>query len=48
MKEVKRILRYFKETLNLVLWYLASASIEQVGFADVDYARYLVDRKSTS
>lgn len=48
LKAVKRILRYLKGTLNLVLWYPAGSSFDLIGYADADYAGYLVDKKSTS
>lgn len=44
---VKRIFRYFIGTLNLVLWYSTGNSFDLFGFADADYAGYLIDRKST-
>ena len=34
--------------MNLVLWYPSGDSFDLIGFADADYAGYLVDRKSTS
>lgn len=48
MKESKRILRYLKGSQGIRLWYPRSGSYELVGFVDADYARYLVDKKSTS
>lgn len=48
LKVTKRILRYLKGFMNLVLWYPASTSFKLVGFANIDYAGYLVDRKNTS
>ena len=48
LKAVKRIFRYLKNTSDLVLWYPRECSIDLVGYADADYAGFLVDRKSTS
>ena len=48
LKAVKRILRYLKGTINLVLWYPTGDSFDLKGFADADYAGHMVDRKSTS
>lgn len=48
LKAVKRILRYLKGTMNLVLWYPTGDSFDLKGFADADYAGHMVDRKSTS
>ncbi|XP_070008280.1 uncharacterized protein [Nicotiana sylvestris] len=45
---VKRILRYFKGTIDLCLWYPKGSNFNLVGYADVNYAGFLVDRKSTS
>ncbi|XP_070003407.1 secreted RxLR effector protein 161-like [Nicotiana sylvestris] len=48
LKVAKRILRYLKGTQDLVLYYPSGGSLNLIGYADVDYAGYLVDRKSTS
>ncbi|XP_070010298.1 secreted RxLR effector protein 161-like [Nicotiana sylvestris] len=48
LKVSKRILRYLKETQDLVLYYLSGDSFNPIGYADAYYAGYLVDRKSTS
>ena len=48
LKVVKRILRYLKGTMNLVIWHPTGDSFDLKGFADVDYAGHMVDRKSTS
>ena len=45
---VKRILRYLKHTPDLALWYAKGCNFDLVGYADADYAGFLVDRKSTS
>jgi hypothetical protein len=41
-------MRYLVLTPNLVLWYPQGSHFELLGYSDVDYARYKVDRKSTS
>ena len=48
LKAVKRILRYLKGSVNLVLWYPSRDSFDLIGFADAVYAGYLLDQKSTS
>jgi len=48
LQAVKRILRYLKGTTDLGLWYPKGTNFGLVGYADVDYAGYLVDRKSTT
>ncbi|XP_070040345.1 secreted RxLR effector protein 161-like [Nicotiana tomentosiformis] len=48
LKAAKRILRYLKGTQDLVLYYPSGYSFDLIGYADADYAGYLVDRKSTS
>ncbi|XP_070015179.1 secreted RxLR effector protein 161-like [Nicotiana sylvestris] len=48
LKAVKRILRYLKGTHDLVLYYPSGNSFNLIGYADADYAGYLVDKKSTS
>jgi hypothetical protein len=45
---VKRIMRYLVLTPYLGLWYPKGAHFELIGYSDVDYARYKVNRKSTS
>nr|GEV39173.1 retrovirus-related Pol polyprotein from transposon TNT 1-94 [Tanacetum cinerariifolium] len=45
---VKRIFRYIKGTTHLGLWYPKRTDIETVVYADSDYVRDYVDRKSTS
>nr|XP_016478366.1 PREDICTED: uncharacterized protein LOC107799738 [Nicotiana tabacum] len=47
-KEAKRILRYLEGTQDLVLFYPSGASFNLIGYADTDFAGYLVDRKITS
>ncbi|XP_075074546.1 secreted RxLR effector protein 161-like [Nicotiana tabacum] len=48
LKATKRILRYLKGTRDLVLYYPSGDSFNLIGYADADYAGYLMDRKSTS
>ncbi|XP_075088319.1 secreted RxLR effector protein 161-like [Nicotiana tabacum] len=48
LKEAKRILRYLKGTQDLVLYYPTGNSFNLIGYADIDYAGYLIDRKRTS
>lgn len=48
LKAFKRILGYLKGTSVLGLWYPKGSNLNLVGYADADYAGYLVDRKSTS
>jgi len=48
LKAAKWILRYLKHTHDLALWYPKGCNFNLVGYADADYAGFLVDRKSTS
>ncbi|XP_070022750.1 secreted RxLR effector protein 161-like [Nicotiana sylvestris] len=48
LKAAKRILRYLKGTQDLVLYYHSGDNFNLIGYADADYAGYLMDRKSTS
>nr|GEX91851.1 copia protein [Tanacetum cinerariifolium] len=48
LKEVKRIFRYLKGTINIGLWYSKDSSFELTAFLDVDHAECLDTRKSTS
>ncbi|XP_075099256.1 secreted RxLR effector protein 161-like [Nicotiana tabacum] len=48
LKASKIILRYLKGTHDLVLYYLTGDSFNLIGYADADYAGYLMDRKSIS
>lgn len=48
LKGDKMILRYLKGMWDLVMFYPSSDSFDSIGYADADYARYLVDRKSSS
>ncbi|XP_070030517.1 secreted RxLR effector protein 161-like [Nicotiana sylvestris] len=48
LKSAKKILRYLKGIQDLVLYYPSGDGFNLIGYADADYAGYLVDRKSTS
>jgi len=48
LKAVKRIIRYLKHTPDITLWYPKGCNFDLVGYANADYAGFLVDRKSTS
>nr|GEU69476.1 hypothetical protein [Tanacetum cinerariifolium] len=48
LKEVKRIFRYLRGTINMGLWYTKDYSFELTGFLDADYARCKDTFKSTS
>jgi len=43
LKAVKRILIYLKHTADLALWYPRGCNFDLVGYADADYAGFLVD-----
>ncbi|GJZ30588.1 retrovirus-related pol polyprotein from transposon TNT 1-94 [Tanacetum coccineum] len=47
-KEVKRIFRYLRGTVNTGLWYTKDSGIELTGFSDADYAGCKDTFKSTS
>ncbi|KAK2988354.1 hypothetical protein RJ640_001539 [Escallonia rubra] len=47
-KVAKRILRYFKGTTDLGIFYPASGDMKLVGYSDSDWARDVDDRKSTT
>nr|GEZ76727.1 copia protein [Tanacetum cinerariifolium]GEZ76734.1 copia protein [Tanacetum cinerariifolium] len=48
LKEVKRIFRYLRGTVNSGLWYLKDFGFELTGFLDADYAGCKDTFKSTS
>nr|GEY30088.1 retrovirus-related Pol polyprotein from transposon TNT 1-94 [Tanacetum cinerariifolium] len=48
LKEVKRIFRYLRGTVNMSLWYTKDSGFELTGFSDADYARCKDTFKSTS
>ncbi|XP_070045030.1 secreted RxLR effector protein 161-like [Nicotiana tomentosiformis] len=45
---VNRILRYLEGTTYLYIWYPKGSNFNLVGYADNDYAGFLLDRKRTS
>nr|GEX38151.1 hypothetical protein [Tanacetum cinerariifolium] len=48
LKEVKRIFRYLRGTVNMGLWYTKDYGFELIGFLDADYAGCKDTFKSTS
>ncbi|GJS75081.1 retrovirus-related pol polyprotein from transposon TNT 1-94 [Tanacetum coccineum] len=48
LKEVKRIFRYFKGSINMGLWYLKDFGFKLTAFSDANHAGCLDIRKSTS
>nr|GEW37696.1 Gag-Pol polyprotein [Tanacetum cinerariifolium] len=48
LKEVKRIFRYLRGTVNMGLWYPKGFSFALTAFSDVDHAGCIDSRKSTS
>ncbi|GJR29569.1 retrovirus-related pol polyprotein from transposon TNT 1-94 [Tanacetum coccineum] len=48
LKEVKRIFRYLRGTINMGLWYTKDSSFELTGISDADYAGCKDTFKSTS
>nr|GEY98390.1 hypothetical protein [Tanacetum cinerariifolium] len=48
LKEVKRILRYLRGTIDMGLWYTKDFGFELTGFSDADYAGCKDTFKSTS
>nr|GEZ93378.1 hypothetical protein [Tanacetum cinerariifolium] len=47
LKEVKRIFKYLKGTVNMGLWYPKDSSFELTAFLDADHAGCIDSRKST-
>nr|GEY27665.1 hypothetical protein [Tanacetum cinerariifolium] len=47
LKEVKRIFRYLRGTINMGLWYPKDSGFELTAFLDADHAGCLDTRKST-
>nr|GEY99678.1 retrovirus-related Pol polyprotein from transposon TNT 1-94 [Tanacetum cinerariifolium] len=47
LKEVKRIFRYLRGTIDMGLWYPKDSGFELTAFLDVDHARCVDTRKST-
>nr|GEV50049.1 retrovirus-related Pol polyprotein from transposon TNT 1-94 [Tanacetum cinerariifolium] len=48
LKEVKRIFRYLRGTVNMDIWYTKDSGFKLTGFSDADYARCRDFFKSTS
>ncbi|GKB54008.1 retrovirus-related pol polyprotein from transposon TNT 1-94 [Tanacetum coccineum] len=48
LREVKRIFRYLKNTINMGLWYPKDTDFNLTAFSDSDHAGCLNTRKSTS
>ncbi|GKD12091.1 hypothetical protein Tco_1196498 [Tanacetum coccineum] len=48
LKEVKRIFKYLKGTINMGLWYPKDSGFELTAFLDADHAGCIDTRKSTS
>nr|KYP56546.1 hypothetical protein KK1_002787 [Cajanus cajan] len=48
LKDVKKIMKYLKRTLNVGLWYHKGTPPFLIGFSDSNFAGYKLDRKSTS
>ncbi|GJV72312.1 retrovirus-related pol polyprotein from transposon TNT 1-94 [Tanacetum coccineum] len=47
LKEVKRIFRYLRGTINMGLWYLKDSGFKLTAFSDADHAGCVDTRKST-
>nr|GEY56721.1 retrovirus-related Pol polyprotein from transposon TNT 1-94 [Tanacetum cinerariifolium] len=47
LKEVKRIFRYLRGTVNMELWYPKGSSFELTAFSDADHAGCIDSHKST-
>nr|GEW02704.1 retrovirus-related Pol polyprotein from transposon TNT 1-94 [Tanacetum cinerariifolium] len=48
LKEVKRIYRYLRQTINMGLWYLKGSGFELIAYSNADLGGFLDDYKSTS
>ncbi|GKA92472.1 retrovirus-related pol polyprotein from transposon TNT 1-94, partial [Tanacetum coccineum] len=48
LKEVKRIFRYLKQTINMGLWYSKDSGFELIAYSDADHAGCNDDCESTS
>nr|GFA12817.1 uncharacterized mitochondrial protein AtMg00810-like [Tanacetum cinerariifolium] len=48
LKEVKRIFRYLRGTINTSLWYTKDSGFELTGFSNADYVGCKDTFKSTS
>ncbi|GJZ27356.1 hypothetical protein Tco_0571609 [Tanacetum coccineum] len=47
LKEVKRIFRYLRQTINMGLWYSKDSGFELIAYSYADHACYNDDCKST-
>lgn len=45
---VKRIFKYFLDTIDLGLWYPRNVEFNLVGYSNADFVGSLLDRKSIS
>nr|GEV40006.1 copia protein [Tanacetum cinerariifolium] len=48
LKEVKKIFRYLRQTINTGIWYLKDSEFELIAYSNADHARCNDDCKSTS
>nr|GEX70089.1 retrovirus-related Pol polyprotein from transposon TNT 1-94 [Tanacetum cinerariifolium] len=48
LKEVKRIFRYLRGTVNIGIWYPKGSSFDLIAFSDADHAECIDSHKSTS
>ncbi|GKE41074.1 hypothetical protein Tco_1464479 [Tanacetum coccineum] len=48
LKEVKKIFRYLRQSINMGLWYSKDSGFELIAYADADHAGCNGDCKSTS
>ncbi|GJU27359.1 hypothetical protein Tco_1165980 [Tanacetum coccineum] len=48
LKEVKKIFRYLKHSINMGLWYLKDYGFELISYSDADHAGCHDNCKSTS
>jgi hypothetical protein len=48
LRAVKRIVRYLIYTPKFGLWYPRGSTFDLIGYSDVDWVGYKIDRKSTS
>ena len=48
MLAIKGIFRYLSETIHIGLWYPRGTHIDLTCYSDANFAKYKVDRKSTS
>ena len=46
LSAVKRILKYLKGTMDIGLWYPKSDNFELIGFSNIDFFNYRVERKT--